>query len=126
MNITKVKLSHNFSNKEIESICSILNKEKIEYINKGSSREFKSPAGLKLNYLDVLIFNLSDYPRVIEIIANFIFTNNRRQPDLDGDILANFVIDFTEAGIPLVSRCIVNYPGIIRSDTVERIYSVEL
>lgn len=126
MNITKVKLSHNFSNKEIEAISSILYQEKIEYINKDSPRTFTSPTGLKLNYLDVLIFNLSDYPRVIEIIANFIFINNRRQPDVDGDILANFVIDFTEAGIPLISRCVVNYPGIIRSDTVERIYEVEL
>ena len=124
MNIAKVKLSHNFSTKDIETICNILDQEKIEYINKSSPRTFKSPAGLKLNYLEVLIFNLSDYSRVIEIIVCYI--NNTRQPDFDGDILANFVIDFTEAGMPFMSGCIVSYPDIIRSDTVERIYEVEL
>ena len=124
MNITKVKLSHNFSTKEIETICGILDQEKIEYLNKDSPRTFKSPGGLKLNYLDVLIFNLSDYSRIIEIIINAL--KDTRQPDYDGDILANFVIDFTEAGIPFMSGCVVSYPDIMRSNTVERIYEVEL
>ena len=124
MNIAKVKLSHNFSTKNIKTICSMLDQEKIEYLNKDSPRTFKSPAGLKLNYIEVLIFNLSDYSRVIENIVCYI--NNTKQPDFNGNILANFVIDFTEAGIPIISGCLVNYPGIIRSDTVERIYEVEL
>ena len=124
MNIAKVKLSHNFSNKEIKTICGILDQEKIEYLNKDSPRIFKSPGGLKLSYLDVLIFNLSDYSRIIEIIINAL--KDTRQPDYDGDILANFVIDFTEAGIPFMSGCVVSYPDIMRSNTVERIYEVEL
>lgn len=124
MNITKVKLSHNFSTKEIKTICSMLDQEKIEYINKDSPRTFKSPAGLKLNYLEVLIFNLSDYPTVIEIIINVL--RNTRKPNFEGDILTNFVIDFIETGIPLISGCVVNYPGVLMSNTVERIYEVEL